>query len=493
VFDAAAFVLRATSPEPARWFHPHHLLYGWLAHGVAVVAGPDGLVATMQWLSALSAAIGVGVYAHVLRRVLGPGRALWAAGGAMLLGVSSMYWVNAVETDAYAIATAGLAGAFVCHAAAQRGRGPSGHVAAGLLTGVAILFHQLLSLFAIAVATALVLVGGPERWRRAVGFFVPAAVLPGIAYLAIGARFGFYHDARSFLAWLVLEGHANEWEGFRPGALVEGCYGLAYAVVSGGRGLLSPRAIRAVGALGFLALSPPITQYVRHSTRDATARATLVLCGCWIAAFASFSVLHWPEYSKHWLFVLMPLFLLVVGAGAELAGRARWRGAEGVGLALLALAVLGVGGLNYVRTVWPLTRPENDHDMQFAEYALARVPAADRVVTSIGIPALVLVERRGAGAVFIVPGRPHRHETTADVVRALERFVTNAWDEGRTVWVFEDLLEPPHPRDPRSADIGAAVARALDRLRRHPGFAVLDTGLLRTPLTRHRWDIAGSL
>ena len=152
--------------------------------------------------------------------------------------------------------------------------------------------------------------------------------------------------------------------------------------------------------------------------------------------------------------------------------------------------VLLIATTNYVRAVWPLTVADNDRARIFADYALATLPRDACVVATVGGATTLIAARLGAASVFIVPHSPGARGT-ARILTALRAFVEAGWADGRPVWVFGNLLEPPTGRlaDPV---FRAEATRLLERLRTEEQLSVLPTDRLARPMLRHPWDVSGS-
>ena len=483
-FDAVTYALAAASPDPARWFNPHHLLYVWLARRLGALAGAPPATA-MRWLSAASAAAALGAQAALLGALVArPG---WALAGTALLGVSAAFWVSATETDMYALTVLTLVGAAACAVRAAARPGVGWHAAAGLLTALSILVHQLSVLFALAYVAALAVAAPPSRRRAAVAFLVPAAGASGAVYLAVGLGAQLFHDVPSFLAWMTTYAHAGYWGIFRARNLADALYGLLYAAAPGAGGLVPRPLVWAASALALALAGWGVAGWARAAADDPRRRMAAALCAGWVVIDAAFIVWYAPFHTPHWLLVLPPLTLLAALAADHATARSR-RGARAVLAVALAFVAL-VGALNYVRVVWPLTVPENDVETRLATRVAATLPAGVRVVAPIGVAAQLLAERLGREAVFVVPHAPSRRETRAEVLERLARFVAGARGAGRPVVVFAGLLGPA-PRGSRLADpeLRRGVGALLGPLAAAGGVALLDTRELEAPPRRHPLD-----
>jgi hypothetical protein len=467
-FDAVSFVATAKNPDPRAWFNPHHLLYAWLARMVGRLVGVDHMVAALQAVSAVAAAGALAILTGALDRP-------WSIAGAALLGLSASFWVSAVETDPYALALLSVVAASACHLRAAGRDDLRWHVAAGIVAGLGTLVHQMVLLFALAYVGALATTA-----RRAVAstlaFVAPFAVIVGAAYVAIGTAFGFFHDVPGLLRWTTSAGRTGYWGPLGRPKLLEGLYGFLYSLAGGVGGLVPPVVVRPIAVAISIAAIWGGVRYLRTIGEGPAQRAMAVLGLGSVAIFVAFILWYSPFYTPHWQFVTVPLVMLAVAATARLAGGSarRRRLVLGGGVAIIA----SLATLNYVRVIAPLTVPTIDVEAAFAERALGRMPAGARLVAPVGRTGTLMIERLGAEAVFVVPHPSEQGETSAAILQRLQRFIEDAFGEGRSVWVFGSLMEPE-----RGYLTDPVFRRALDeRLRRFAGdprLVVLDTTTLR--------------
>lgn len=483
-FDAAAYMLAAQTPAPE--FDPHHLLYTRLAWLVRGLAGPERFMRVMQILSMVCAAAGLGLYCRLLQDLTrGRARGWWAVLGACLLGLSSSFWISAVETDPYGITLMCLIAAAVCYLRAVRRGALAWHVTAGLAVATATLVRQLVVLFTLAYVLGLALGRAPRLVVGAGAFLALAAGIPTAVYLVVVVGRGLVHDVAGLFYWLTTAAHAGYWGAFHRDSVVEGLYGFLYAVAAGAGGFLSPPAVRTSAVVIIVAAASVIARQIRAAVPAARERAAVAFLMACIALYVPFIVWCAPFHSVNWQFVLIPLIAVVVWTAARVVRRAP------TALAALAILIALIGTLNYIRVVWPLTLRENDHAGAFVERAFATLPRDARVVAPIGTATITLAARLGPKSVFVVPHAPGTRTTSAEILAALGTFVEAAWAQGRPVWVFANLLELPQGRlsDPV---FKAEVRRLLERLVVEGRLVVLPTDLLQRPMRRHPWDVIGS-
>jgi len=481
-FDAVGNVVAARGPDPRAWFDPQHLLYVWGAHLLGGVVGPDRLVRSLQGVSAVAAAGCLGMYGVILQRLVHPRLRVLPLLAVTLLGLSASFWVSAVETDPYALTLASLAAATFCYLRAGETGMVSWHVMAGIAAALGTLVHQMVALFALAYVLALVGTR-PRRLQSMLAFLIPVGLATGSVYLAIGYAYGFFHDVASLLRWLTTQAHQGPWGPPGRPKLIEGLYGFLYSVAGGAGGLVPTTAVRTAAVLVLIggawmglrrlrAVDPP-----RPDHRRETSVVAMAALGCaWLAIFVPFIVWHAGFTPAHWQFVTMPLLILAVCAADRLGGEAS-RVRRGVVVAAMVLCCGVVGTLNYVRVIAPLT--SHDAGSAFAHDALARMPPGARVVAPIGVTTILMIDRLGGDAVFVVPHRLAPGDTPAAALARLRRFVERSWGEGRPVWVFGSLLEPSADGYLGDPAFGRDVGDLLCALAGDPRVVVLDTTSVR--------------
>lgn len=472
-FDAVAYVIAARGPDPRSWFHPHHLLYAWLGHVVGGVVGFDHLVAALQGVSACAAALGLALYADVLQRLVAGRSRVWPVLGAALFGLSASFWVSAVESDPYALTLACLAAASACFVRAADTGEMRWHVGAGVVVSFATLVHQMTVLFAAAYVAATLVVG-PRRLRGSLAFVVPAGALTGAVYLTVGLVHGFVADLPGLLRWLTSYAHGAPWNPPGRSRVIEGLYGFLYSIAGGAAGFLPSWIVRTIAVL---ILAGGLWAVLKHARRPVMAGT--VLAAAWLSAYVPFVLWFAPFTAAHWQFVSMPLLLLAVPVASRIgAAGPPWRqGALAGGVAVLCVVI---GALNYAHLIAPLRAAETADAL--ARPALARIPPDARVVAPIGVTTLLVVERLGAAAVFVVPHRARDEEPPGAVVDRLRAFIEQSARERRPLWIFGSLLETRAGGYLGDATLNLAVGDLLRDVARDGRVGVLDTaGLAAAP------------
>jgi hypothetical protein len=465
-FDAVAYLIAARSPDPRSWFHPHHLLYAWLGHVVGGVVGFDRLVGVLQGVSAFAAAVGLALYAAVLQRLAAGGSRVWPVLGVALLGLSASFWVSAVESDPYALTLACLAAASACFVRAADSGALRWHVVAGVVVSFAVLVHQMAVLFAAAYVAATLVVG-PRRVRGSLALVAPAGLVTGAVYLAVGLAHGFFENLPGLLRWLTSYAHGAPWNPPGRSKLIEGLYGFLYSIAGGAAGFVPSSIVRTVAVL---ILAGGLWALVRHLRGTVTAGTVLAIA--WLVVYVPFVLWFAPFTAAHWQFVTMPLLLLAVPVAARIgAPGPPWRRGAVAG-AVAALCVV-IGALNYTHLIAPLGAADTADAL--ARPALARIPPDARVVAPIGVTTLLVVERLGAGAVFVVPHRPRDGEPPGAVVERLRAFIEQSGRERRPLWIFGSLLEARAGGYLGDAALTLAVSDLLRDVARDGRVGVLET------------------
>ncbi len=335
--------------------HPHHLVYELLGKGsfelwrVLGYAGRPAL--PLQALSLGAVAGALLLFGRLARRACGPGILAWLL--LAILGVSYLPWHYAGEGEPVAFFLL-FACAYLClleRLVAGPPLATRGALAAGLLCGLGVLFHQSLAFALPLLAWTLWKAEAPERRAgRTLALLGAAIGLVGAAYL-VGGRLAtgswrpdtLYRWATGYLE--EFGGRFGQRRNFRPFPIAQGAYGAFLGgsslkgILLGGARLdprqwlvLAPYA-GVAGALGagLIALLAGWRKLPEGQRRLA---APVALFGLIYVAAAIF----WePDNRKFWAPVL-PSVLLLTAAG----GRVWFGSRAGRALSIAAAAGLGV-------------------------------------------------------------------------------------------------------------------------------------------------------
>lgn len=468
-----------------RLFHAHHLSYGvlaaaWLrgARALGVDADPLHVVAL---LNAAGGATVAALVQALLRVRAGASRAtaLAAVAGATL---SFGVWFYSVSVEVYVLPLAVLLAATYMLTAPRL---TTTRVAAvGVLSGVAVVGHEVHVLYA-AAAVAVLLRDRTTFWRRLVVYGTTAAAVVVAAYaavLAFAVRPGSARDAADWLGGYATGG--DYWEPPGAGTVPSAALGAGRSVV-GGHFMFRLSAVReraeaafpdkslddeaflvrrvpapVAAALGLAAVAAVVAlAWVlvagwRHRAELAPpARRMLAPLVTLIAAYGLFHLLWEPSNVEFWIPQATAAWIVagVVATTPSPGGRRRTRA--------LAAAAAVVGAVNLAGTIVPARSEGNDiYAHRFASLAplvgRGDIVVVDRAHLSLGYTRRHTDARPLAaeplGAPFAVAG----------VTRVAARTLAS----GRAVVIDGRVLDDPSSEE--SEAVGEALADAYgDRWR----------------------------
>jgi len=374
-FDAISYILDVDRKPWPELFHPHHLAYGPLGaiiRAIAVWRGWHGSAATLiQATNALAGAVGVTIFARVVRRVTG--RADLAVAGALLLGSSYAFWYYAVEVEVYTIACLFLILALTLLVAFLRRPSPALAAALGVAQGLAVLFHQTNVLLSVPVAVALLLSDDRRTMmivRRFIAYVIPLAAIVIGSYLWVGLGVSGFRSWAELSVWM--EGYART--GWWGGAVD----GMKFAALGGGlsRTVVPPGwEILPIGLLALLLIN-------LRGLRSAPRGLVWVLLA-WLLTYGVFFLWWEPDNIEFWIASLPPFYMvLLVAVGGREAAR-RW---SFIALCLLGLTMFGVN-LGAIRQRGDAA---NDLQRQITSALVARSAPGDLLVVPDGLLELYL-------------------------------------------------------------------------------------------------------
>ena len=356
-FDALSYILDIDRKPWPELFHPHHLAYGPLGallRAVALLFGWRGSAALLiQTTNALAGAVGVTIFAGVVRRATG--RVDLSVVGALLLGSSYAFWYYAVEVEVYTIACLFLILALALLSDLLHRPSLALAAALGLAQGFAVLFHQTNVLLSVPVAVAL-LAGGrrdegggsrsssfilhpssfilhpssfilhPSSFILLPAYLLPLALIVGGSYLWVGLGVSGFRSWAELSAWM--EGYARTgwWGGTVDGSKIAGLgVGLSTAVTPPGWEILP---------LGLLVVLIVNLRGLRSAPRG----LTWVLLA-WLLTYGAFFLWWEPSNIEFWIASLPPFYLLILLAVSGQNAGGRW---SVVALFVLGLAMFGI-------------------------------------------------------------------------------------------------------------------------------------------------------
>jgi len=188
------------------FYNPVHIGYAPLAYLFLAIwrgLGSDDVMLSLQVLDMLFGALGVTLFFHLLRRVLGSNFILV---GALLLAFSTAYWYYSTDIEAYILPTPLLILAFWLLIKPERSDAALSWI--GVLIGFATLLHSPHGFFAILVVLAQV---GQRVWlKNSLRFLVPMALIVGAGYLLAILAMGLRNE-RELACWFFQNSRTTRW------------------------------------------------------------------------------------------------------------------------------------------------------------------------------------------------------------------------------------------------------------------------------------------
>jgi hypothetical protein len=233
--DAITLVTRIDSGV---WFHPHHLVYNWVAGKWLHLARDLGLGAdtagTVEEMNAFFGALTLGV-THLLLRVRGRLDTIGALLGTTLVGFSFGFWFFSTMVEVYIPALFFLTLAMLILTAPTLSG--TGFAALGLVHAMAILFHQVHVLFFSVIACRLLLEGFEEKrrlFKKAGLYAVAVGFGVGIPYLLIGWSLPSVVSLPTYWYWLTEYAHSEQfWHPIAISTLLKAIVGFGSCILGG--------------------------------------------------------------------------------------------------------------------------------------------------------------------------------------------------------------------------------------------------------------------
>ncbi len=350
--DALDYALAARSGVDL--FHPHHLLFSPLVRAVLALLAPfgrgaDAILAGQLHNVAWAVAALLALRSLLLRATA---RGQLANGAALMLLFTRGFWVYATQVEVYLPALGCLA--VVTWLIARDGAARPGRrttLAAGLLFGLAVLYHQTAVLFAAPLAALCVAMGGRAGWRTAAAITATAGALALAAYAGawLSLDDGGGRTAAGFARWAL--GYALQpvpaWGTFAhagPAGLAALLHSQASNVAAVPDGIAPVAAPLTGAALALLA-----AWHLRAVALRRRARPLRLFALVWLGTHFAFFLWWLPTDTDFFVVSLLPLFILAALAARDLPASARIAGGMG---GVVALAILALG--NLLATVLPM-------------------------------------------------------------------------------------------------------------------------------------------
>ena len=473
----------------ATFFHPHHLLAHWAAHGWCDLwqrVLPD--VETMLLVESLNAIAGgaaIGIFYLILRMRLrlDPVSALL---GSLLPALSFGVWFYSTAIEVYIIPIAFLLMAlYVLTAEMLTLRS---FVAAGVTCGLAVLFHQAYALFLPAVilaATARRRTERPGTIGALAAYAVTSGVLVAVPYAIVIYGVLGLRNSGEIGRWITQYAHEGFWLPPGVSTLVHPVVGFARSIVGlhflmGGTFQSAIRRVfpsKWLDDEAFLVRDvPPLLGYVLLALSIFAAmlcvwlvarrwrairptfervRPTIIVTLGWLIPFSTFFVFWEPSNVEFWIPQSICVWLLAIALWAEPR-----EGRAALPLAPVAVLASALAVTNYFGSIRGLTSQEHDYnymkirpvveqateqdlvvigpswltDLYMARYSRARCVASIQMDPGAEPrPALLIKIRESMAATLRRGGRIFLSADAVYLSREAQRWV-GADDPGAAVW-----------------------------------------------------------
>jgi hypothetical protein len=208
-WDGLAFALKIEQvakqvKPPSDLFHQNHLVYNAIGYLLYVVPRSLGFTVRaltgLQIASAVSCAVGVGIFFGIARRMSGSSYIAWV--GSALLAVSTCWWKAATDADAYSLSVAPV---LVCAATLLSERPRWYFAGLGLAGGM--LIHELAALFYPAAMVAVLV---NDRIENRFKFALK------LSALAWGITVVFYYAVARIVFGITTPAGVIKWAGSNP-------------------------------------------------------------------------------------------------------------------------------------------------------------------------------------------------------------------------------------------------------------------------------------
>lgn len=444
-------------------FHQNHLFYNAIGYIFYLVPPVFGItcraLSVLQILSAMSCAVGVGVFFVIARRL---SRSLYLAWvGAALLAVSTCWWKAATDADAYSVSVVLV---LACAATVLSER-PRWYLA-GLALAGAMLIHELAALFYPAAIVAVLASGQLEnRIKFALKF----------SALAWGITIAAYYAVAAIVFGIVRPVDVFEWAGSNP-------YGVKFSNplttlntfpkfqldVIFGHGFKTFRlyhgAVELVFAsIGILALSVAVFVFSRRANVKESFksiwkvspeirgqwRQTMPVLLVWIATYALF-LLIWEPYVLHYRVYYVPAAVLMFVLMLSNYHRRTKRLPSGVA----AYAVVALFFLNLAFFIAPHMHGSSNLLVAAAKDANRKWDERTVVYFTAGT---------AIDAAFQYFNQPTEwREATPKAIMRLDDEIEHIYGEGRSVWLNDQAAKSVRTEWLMKHGGGDEIAGSLD-------------------------------
>ena len=426
-YDALSYI-RDVDGRTGFFFHPHHLFYsptGWLFWQLWRVAGYAGnSELPLKVLNALVAAgCGFGLYQltyHLTRHL----PAAIAAAGAFLFSYANWYFAVEVEVYLLALVWLLLALALLVELVTEPRRRTAPLL--GIAIGGAAIYHQTNGLMVpvVLAATLLAPVPARDKLRHLLLCGLVAGGVVALAYGIVGFGINRYRGLGELRDWMLFFVQTGWWGHATRDRWTDLGAGLGNSIST--RGAL-PYWI-GIGALLVLG-----SMAARRRPR------VVMVCAAWIAIYGGFFAWWEGDNIEFWIASLLPLWLLLGLAVAEIQPAPLRR----AGAAAALLGVVSLAWHNY-----PIVRLRGDASVDLQRHLSA-------AIQGVTTPGDLIFEPGGVLELYLpyYEGRPNVRtlngvlfETGGDVEQALHRvaeYLGTSLHAGLAVVVGRNAMELP--------------------------------------------------
>lgn len=458
-FDAVSYAnqiahLYVNTRDPHWLFHPHHLLFNatgyvlWrIARSIGYIGGP---LVVLDIFNGVVAALGVTLFYLTLRRLMQRSNwlpAIVAAG----LGLSFGYWVCATDARVNAASTTLLLGSFAILCVNFERMRLRHAMAAGLVAGLAVLYHESAGLFLLVGLTAMgVMPSRAPRAKLAAYFTVGWAAVVVIAYAVVGVFVLHLHSLSAFHAWSTEYADLGWWWSFnvvhnlrphiyalRHAAFVEppGKTGTFHLAADTPTGLLALYFSTLIGwfvAVYYFIVALPLLWRTHY-------RPILIISVVWTVVYGAFFTVWQPRYFVFWVPALVPISLI-------LALTLAYYRSQRAGLWVNWLAGIWVAmfaTVNVMSSIGPHTQPMSSPFQRIArEYKQHTNPGDIVLVSGAGDLSQLEVDIpyfADRDTYSIHSTLTHAHDNPGLAISRLRGEIRSTMASGHNVYIADDL------------------------------------------------------